>query len=221
MALKVKSMKRLWMAFGAVMIFSFLVLGWIGTRIFQEMPPIPDKFVTTAGAKLIDSGEVGEGQNVWQSLGGMQVGSIWGHGSYVAPDWTADWLHRVTVFILDKWAKAEFSKPFADLDSERQAQLSGRLLDLMRDNTYEESTGDRHFIGAAAMSQAVLMNSRPNGQSLVKRRIEAMIAPGGIQNCGKAGNCQAVCPKNIPLMNSWGRANRAATIHVIKKFFDG
>jgi nitric oxide reductase subunit B len=134
-------MKRLWMAFGAVMIFSFLVLGWIGTRIFQEMPPIPDKFVTSAGVTLIDSGEVGEGQNVWQSLGGMQVGSIWGHGSYVAPDWTADWLHREAVFILDKWANAEFSKPFADLDSERQAQLSGRLSDLMRNNTYEESTG--------------------------------------------------------------------------------
>lgn len=80
---------------------------------------------------------------------------------------------------------------------------------------------DRHFIGASAMSQAVLMNSSPNGQSLVKRRIEAMIAPGGIQNCGKAGNCQAVCPKDIPLMHSWGRANRAATIHVFKKFFDG
>ncbi|MEZ6137526.1 MAG: nitric-oxide reductase large subunit, partial [Pirellulaceae bacterium] len=134
-------MKRLWMAFGAVMIFSFLILGWIGTRIFQEMPPIPDKFVTNAGVTLIDSGEVGEGQNVWQSLGGMQVGSIWGHGSYVAPDWTADWLHREAVFILDKWASAEFSKPFADLDSERQSQLSGRLSDLMRNNTFDESTG--------------------------------------------------------------------------------
>ena len=134
-------MKRLWMAFAAVMIVSFLILGWIGTRIFQEMPPIPDKFVTTTGATLIDSGEVGEGQNVWQSLGGMQVGSIWGHGSYVAPDWTADWLHREAVFILDKWANDEFSKPFADLDSERQAQLSGRLSDLMRNNTYDESTG--------------------------------------------------------------------------------
>ena len=53
---------------------------------------------------LIDSGEIGEGQNVWQSLGGMEVGSVWGHGSYVAPDWTADWLHREAVFILDKWA---------------------------------------------------------------------------------------------------------------------
>lgn len=38
---------------------------------------------------------------------------------------------------------------------------------------------------------------------------------------GKAGNCQAVCPKEIPLMKSWGRVNRAATLHVIKKFFDG
>ncbi len=79
---------------------------------------------------------------------------------------------------------------------------------------------DRSFIGAAAMSQGVLMNSHPNGQASASQRIEAMIAPGGIQNCGKAGNCQAVCPKEIPLMTSWGRAGRAATLHAIKKFFD-
>ncbi|MCS7465889.1 hypothetical protein NZK35_04275 [Stieleria sp. ICT_E10.1] len=65
-------MKRLWMAFAAVMMISFLILGWIGTRIFQEMPPIPDRFVTTDGVTLVDSGEIGEGQNVWQSMGGMQ-----------------------------------------------------------------------------------------------------------------------------------------------------
>ena len=39
----------------------------------------------------------------------MEVGSIWGHGSYVAPDWTADWLHRESIFILDHWANADFS----------------------------------------------------------------------------------------------------------------
>jgi nitric oxide reductase subunit B len=134
-------MKRLWIGFAAVMILSFLVLGWIGTRIYQEMPPIPDKFVTTDGVTLIESGEVGEGQNVWQSLGGMQVGSIWGHGSYVAPDWTADWLHREAVFILDTWAAAEFSKPFDELEEEYQGQLVGRLSKLMHTNTYDESTG--------------------------------------------------------------------------------
>ncbi|MFG0262721.1 MAG: succinate dehydrogenase iron-sulfur subunit [Novipirellula sp. JB048] len=80
---------------------------------------------------------------------------------------------------------------------------------------------DRHFIGAAAMSQAVLINSHPTGESTSKARLDALIAPGGIQNCGKAGNCQAVCPKEIPLMKSWGRVNRAATLHVIKRFFEG
>jgi len=85
----------------------------------------------------------------------------------------------------------------------------------------QDSILDRAFIGAHAMSQVVLVNSNPTGQMTAKNRVEALIAPGGIQNCGKAGNCQAVCPKEIPLMTSWARAGRAATIHVFKKLFDG
>lgn len=69
------SMKRLWIAFCLVMVLSFLVLGWIGTRIHQEMPPLPEKVVTTGGTVLINEKEIQAGQNVWQSLGGMEVGS--------------------------------------------------------------------------------------------------------------------------------------------------
>ena len=58
------------------------------------MPPVPERIVTTTGEAVIEPGDIAAGQNVWQSMGGMEVGSIWGHGSYVAPDWTADWLHR-------------------------------------------------------------------------------------------------------------------------------
>jgi nitric oxide reductase subunit B len=123
------------------MLASFLVLGWIGTRIYQEAPPIPNRVVTTTGTVVIDEGEIAAGQNVWQSLGGMEVGSVWGHGSYVAPDWTADWLHREAVFILDRWAWAEFGSDFEQLDEEQRAQLSGRLSAVLRANTYESSTG--------------------------------------------------------------------------------
>jgi len=118
------SMKRLWIAFSLVMVLSFLVLGWIGARIYQEMPPIPVTVVTTDGKVMIDKGEVQAGQNVWQSLGGMEVGSVWGHGSYVAPDWTADWLHREAVFILDRWANSEFGTEYGGLDGEKQAQFT-------------------------------------------------------------------------------------------------
>jgi len=68
------------------------------------MPPIPDRVVSTDGMVVIASGEIERGQAVWQTMGGMSVGSIWGHGAYVAPDWTADWLHRECTSLLDAWA---------------------------------------------------------------------------------------------------------------------
>lgn len=83
------------------------------------------------------------------------------------------------------------------------------------------ATFDRHFIGAHANSQAVLINIHPTSKTSAKRRINTLMAPGGVQNCGKAGNCQAVCPKKIPLMDSWGRSGRATTVQLIREFFQG
>ncbi|HEX6964125.1 MAG TPA: succinate dehydrogenase iron-sulfur subunit [Lacipirellula sp.] len=85
----------------------------------------------------------------------------------------------------------------------------------------QQAEFDAHFIGAHANSQVVLMNSNPIGRMTARQRLEALIAPGGIQHCGKAANCQAVCPKKIPLMTSWARAGRAVTLHTLKKVFDG
>ncbi|HEY9503317.1 MAG TPA: hypothetical protein VIR01_16905, partial [Pyrinomonadaceae bacterium] len=134
-------MKKLWLVFIAIFVFSFAVLGWVGTEIFRQAPPIPREVVTTDGQVLIADDEIQNGQNVWQAMGGMEIGSIWGHGSYVAPDWTADYLHRESLFILNEWSKSNFTKAYDDLSSEQKAMLRQRLQDLMRNNTYEESTG--------------------------------------------------------------------------------
>jgi hypothetical protein len=123
-------MKKLWIAFAVVMALSFAILGWIGTRIYQERPPLPVHVVTTEGESLFADGAVERGQNVWQSMGGMEVGSIWGHGSYVAPDWTADWLHREVTFVLGEWSRNEYGKDFGSLGAEDKARL--RELPLMR-----------------------------------------------------------------------------------------
>src|SRR4051812_19399451 len=130
-------MKKLWISFAAVLVVSFSVLGWIGTRIYQEMPPLPARVVDTNGAVVVADGDIGRGQNVWQALGGMEVGSIWGHGSYVAPDWSADWLHRECVSILDEWANTYFQNEYQQIDPEQQAQLRQRLERLMRTNTFD------------------------------------------------------------------------------------
>jgi succinate dehydrogenase iron-sulfur subunit len=79
---------------------------------------------------------------------------------------------------------------------------------------------DNGFIGAAAISQAVLFNDQGTGQMSAGERLEALMSPGGIQDCGNAQNCVAVCPKLIPLTRSIGRAGRATTLHWIKSWFD-
>ncbi|HWG45848.1 MAG TPA: nitric-oxide reductase large subunit [Gemmataceae bacterium] len=135
------SHKRLWIALTFVFVASFAVLGGYGFRIASMAPPIPDKVCTPDGRVLFDGETIRTGQNVWQSLGGQQIGSIWGHGAYVAPDWSADWLHRELVFILDRWAKERGVAHFDELSSEDQAALRVRLKKLVRANTYDAATG--------------------------------------------------------------------------------
>ena len=73
------------------------------------------------------------GQQVWQSTGGQQLGSIWGHGAYQAPDWSADWLHREAMALLDVWAAREHGAPYAALDAGRRRRvLRARLEREMR-----------------------------------------------------------------------------------------
>src|SRR6185312_3048895 len=133
-------MKKLWIAFALVMGVSFSVLGWIGTRINAEKPPIPVRVVTTSGQVLVADGAIERGQNVWQTMGGMEVGSVWGHGSYVAPDWTADWLHRELLFVLNEWGGKEFGHDYDHLSAENQARLRGRLEQMYRTNTWDSRT---------------------------------------------------------------------------------
>lgn len=133
-------MKKYWLAFSVVIALSFAVLGLVGVRIYQQAPPIADTVISTQGIVMIPPGDIAIGQNVWQAMGGMEVGSVWGHGSYTAPDWTADWLHREILFILNDWSQSEFQKTFNDLDKEKQAQLQSRLQTMIRTNTYNPNT---------------------------------------------------------------------------------
>ena len=135
------SYKRLWIGFVLVVGISFAVLGYYGAEIYREAPPIPEQVETSEGALLFSGEGIKDGQNVWQSMGGQEVGSIWGHGAYDAPDWSADWLHREAVYILNVWSQEDFSKPFDKLGVEQQAALKARLQEELRANTYDAVTG--------------------------------------------------------------------------------
>ena len=129
--------RKLWIGFIAVIIFSFSVLGFFGHEIYVEAPPIPEKVVADNGAVLFTAQDIRDGQNIWQSIGGQELGTIWGHGSYVAPDWTADYLHREARFILDQWAHERFNSDYDHLSDENKAVLQVDLKKELRTNTYD------------------------------------------------------------------------------------
>src|SRR3546814_5789770 len=78
--------KKLWWLLLAVLALTFGVLGWSGVEIYRQVPPIPEKVITVSNMVLMTKDDILNGQTAWQSTGGMQVGSVWGHGSYQAPD---------------------------------------------------------------------------------------------------------------------------------------
>jgi len=131
---------KLWFGFIVVMAVSFAVLLFFGREIYRKAPPIPEEVVTTDGKVLFTGQDIKDGQNIWQSIGGQEVGTVFGHGSYVAPDWSADWLHRESEFILNWLADTSFHLSFSELGPEQQAMLKIRLQKELRTNTYDPAT---------------------------------------------------------------------------------
>ncbi|MFZ2489973.1 MAG: nitric-oxide reductase large subunit [Thermoanaerobaculia bacterium] len=129
--------RKLWITLIVVVVASFTVLGVAGYKGIKSAPPIPTKVVTTDGTVLFTGEQIQNGQNVWQSLGGQEIGSIWGHGAYVAPDWTADYLHRELTLTLDRQAGGSFTA----LPVGEQASLRAELEEATRRNTYDPATG--------------------------------------------------------------------------------
>ncbi len=84
----------------------------------------------------------------------------------------------------------------------------------------ENATYDVHFVGAHSISQVVYYNMHPTGELNADARLDELMEPGGIQVCGNAQNCVAVCPKEIPLTTSIGRAGRQTTKRLFRKWFD-
>ena len=89
--------KKLWLSLIAVLTITFSILGYLGVEVYRQAPPFPEAYVSADGKTVISKDDVLAGQSAWQSTGGMELGSILGHGAYQAPDWTADWLHRELV----------------------------------------------------------------------------------------------------------------------------
>lgn len=86
---------RAWMQ-GMLLTFlvGFAILGYLTLRVYEEHAPVPARVVDEAGRELLTGDDILRGQEAFLTYGLMQFGSVYGHGAYLGPDFTADYLHR-------------------------------------------------------------------------------------------------------------------------------
>jgi nitric oxide reductase subunit B len=86
-----------------VVLCGFLILGMLAYRTYTDEPPIPMQVLDPDGQVLFTGADVTAGQEVFLRNGLMEYGSIFGHGAYLGPDFTADYLHRAALIAMDRW----------------------------------------------------------------------------------------------------------------------
>lgn len=150
------STRKLWLGLAALLLVTFGVLLWIGDEVHQQAPPLPHAVLTVDGQTLFTRADMEEGREVWQSIGGQQLGTIWGHGALVAPDWSADWLHREAQAMLELLARNQGAASFDALDAAQQAALRVRVQQELRNNTYDPARDTITVSALRAQAMAVV-----------------------------------------------------------------
>lgn len=156
------TIKRLWIILVASMAIMFSILLYFGGKIYQMAPPMPELVQSADNSTLFTLDDIQRGQNIWQSLGGMQRGSIWGHGSYLAPDWSADWLHREAEALLAIQSQRQFGTSFNALPEVDQQTLLAMLRLEMKKNTFDESSNTLTLSVERAAAVAVVFEHYGN-----------------------------------------------------------
>ncbi|HQQ76443.1 MAG TPA: nitric-oxide reductase large subunit [Thermoanaerobaculia bacterium] len=146
-----------WWRHGAIlaMIFGFSILSIVTVQTYKNAPPIPDRVVDESGRTIFTGADVLAGQDVFLKYGLMEHGTLWGHGAYLGPDYTAETLHRLAEVWRDTLAKSRYQSAYAGLDAGRQAAIDAEVRTAARTNTWDPAAKTITFPPGAAAAFAV------------------------------------------------------------------
>ena len=134
------------------MVFGFTILIGLTVEAYRKAPPIPARAVDAGGAVIFTSDDVAAGQQVFLKYGLMANGTIWGHGAYLGPDFSAQYLHNWALDVADQAAQARFRRPYAEITPDQRAEIEGSVARTMKENRYDSSTGTLSLSAADADS---------------------------------------------------------------------
>jgi nitric oxide reductase subunit B len=135
-----------------VLIFGFTVLIWLTTRAYRDGPPIPGSVVDPDNRIVFTGDEILAGQQVFLKRGLMENGSIWGHGAYLGPDFSAQYLHNLVLHANEIEAANRFDRPAEALSAAERAEVAAAVRRLLKENRYDPASGALLFTEAEVAS---------------------------------------------------------------------
>lgn len=134
---------KAWIQWAALVVLSgFFILGLLAYRTYTEGPPIPARVVAEDGAVVFTGDDVTQGQRIFLRAGLMEYGSVFGHGAYLGPDFTADYLRRAALHVTEEYER------------EGARDVSARVATAFKENRYDPGSGTLRFTGAEARAFA-------------------------------------------------------------------
>jgi len=136
---------------GSIVVAVAITLGG-GYFTYEAAPPYPGQVVAEqTGETLFDREQILAGQAVWQKYGLMDLGSVWGHGTYRGTEFTADTLHRLGQHMRDFHARQQSGRAYADLPDPQKRELDYQVIQELKKNRYD-AIGDRLVLTPAQVA---------------------------------------------------------------------
>jgi nitric oxide reductase subunit B len=128
-----------------VMAFGFTILIWRSVATYSEAPPIPTRVSGPSGEVVFTGDDISAGQEVFLRYGLMENGSIWGHGAYLGPDFSAEYLHRLSMTAADEISRGLYAQPYSSLNAAFRGLVDSQVRESLRTNQYDSQTGVLKF----------------------------------------------------------------------------
>ncbi|HMK52370.1 MAG TPA: nitric-oxide reductase large subunit [Thermodesulfobacteriota bacterium] len=123
-----------------VLIIGFTILIWMAIRAHEDAPPIPEKVVGPSGETIFTREDILVGQEVFLKYGLMENGTIWGHGAYLGPDFSAEYLHTLAIDASSHLAIQYYQREMPNLTSTERAAITGEVQQLLKLNRYDRQS---------------------------------------------------------------------------------
>lgn len=128
-----------------VLILGFSVLIWMSTNAYKDAPPIPEKVINETGQVLFTGEDILKGQEVFLKYGLMENGTIWGHGAYLGPDFSSEYLHALKVDILEIISQTRFGKNYKLLNNSEKGSAIFETKELLKENRFNKEASSLVF----------------------------------------------------------------------------